>query len=172
MIHRWLAVLILLVFVLGAGSMWNPVFGQDAMSVQVRSSNVREKASALSKVLGKLAYGSRVSIVGKPGKSWIQVKSQQKTPLAGFMRTSALTKKKLKMKGTGASAAMAKADDVALAGKGFDKEIEDAYRKKNVNLTSAFAFLDKLEDDPKFKVKPEQVVEFVKKGKLKPKEVS
>jgi hypothetical protein len=63
---------------------------------------------------------------------------------------------------TGTPVKQTNSDEVALAGKGFNPEVESAYRAKHPEMD--FAQVDKIEG---FKVEPAALQVFIKEGDLK-----
>ena len=55
-------------------------------------------------------------------------------------------------------------DELALAGKGFSKQVENEFKEKNPNVN--YAWIDRME---KFVVSETQIKRFLKEGKLSPK---
>ena len=132
-------------------------FGASPMSVQVKTGQLRAQASFLGQVTGTLNYGARVDVIQQTGE-WMQVRTADgKT---GWMHQSALSKKKIVMAAgqrdtqTGASG-----DELALAGKGFNSDVEADFKAKNKNVD--FTWVDWME---KIKVTPEQSAEFLREG--------
>jgi hypothetical protein len=103
------------------------------MSVQLQSAAVREKASPFGPVTGNLSYGDRVLILESSG-SWRQVKKAPGGELTGWIHVSALTEKHILLKPSGDAAVRATSDEVAIAGKGFTKEVESQYKSENPKL--------------------------------------
>ena len=140
-----------------------PQAGQAAkvLNVQVQKGEVRASASPLGSVVGTAAYGDSLDVLEEKG-AWIKVSKPDGT-LTGWMHTSALTKQKIKLQAGEKSAdTAASSGEQALAGKGFSKEVESAFKDKN--KTISFAWVDKME---KFKVSTQQVLVFLKEGHLK-----
>ena len=129
------------------------------MSVQVRDGQLRNRASFLGAVTGTVAYGDRVT-VNQTQAGWCEVTIAGKT---GWIHESALTPKRVVLaSGTGAARAQSVgSEEVALAGKGFSKEIEAEYKKQNQNVD--YAWVDWM---GKQKVPNEQLVQFLKQGEL------
>ena len=91
------------------------------MSVQVRDGQLRNRGSFLGTVVGTVAYGDRVT-VNQTQAGWCEVSIAGKT---GWIHESALTPKKVVLaSGTADARAGASGEEVALAGKGFSKEVE------------------------------------------------
>ena len=132
------------------------------VSIQVRQSQVRSKPSYLSKVVGKLSYGDSPADLGRKGE-WLKVKS--KKGLTGWVHASAVTDKKIILS-SGKTKADLKASDeeLILAGKGFNKEVEGKYRSQNPK--AAFDRVDRAERE--HNLDSSQVSAFLKIGRLEP----
>ena len=129
------------------------------MSVQVRDGQLRNRASFLGAVTGTVAYGDRVT-VNQTQAGWCEVSIAGKT---GWIHESALTPKRVVL-ASGAGDARVQSvgsEEVALAGKGFSKEIEAEYKKQNQNVD--YTWVDWM---GKQKVPNEQLVQFLKQGEL------
>lgn len=130
------------------------------MSVQVKDAQVRAKPSFLGAVTGSLAYGDRVEAGAKQG-DWYPVTTADGKQ--GWLHNSALSQKRIVMQaGNGGANAGATGEEVALAGKGFNADVEKQYRSQNQSLN--FAAVDRLEA---VRVAPRVMQEFVQKGELK-----
>ena len=128
------------------------------MSVQVRDGQLRNRGSFLGTVVGTVAYGDRVT-VNQTQAGWCEVTIAGKT---GWIHESALTPKKVVLaSGTADARAGASGEEVALAGKGFSKEVEAEYKKQNKDID--YAWVDWM---GKQKVSGEQLVQFLKQGEL------
>ena len=129
------------------------------MSVQVRDGQLRNRASFLGTVVGTVAYGDRVT-VNQTQAGWCEVSIAGKT---GWIHESALTPKKVVLASGGADARVQSvgSEEVALAGKGFSKEVESEYKKQNPQLD--FTWVDWMGRQT---VPSEQLVEFLKQGDL------
>lgn len=131
------------------------------MTVQVKAAPVRETPSFLGKPLGTLNYGDSVVVTEKPG-DWLKVKVENPA-LVGWMHKSALTTKKIAVtSGKGDAGVKASSEELAMAGRGFDSEIEKEYRSKHADLASAYALVDKVEKTAA--VTPERVSAFLSEG--------
>ena len=133
--------------------------GQSAvMSVQVREGTVRNTPTFLGKVLTKLDYGQKVNILEEKSP-WakISVTDQEQE---GWMHTCALTTKEIKLKpGVSDVETGATVNEVALAGKGFDKVAEKKYQEDNPTVD--FSWVNKMEC---FKVSQPQIQAFLTDG--------
>lgn len=111
------------------------------MSVQVREGQVRQAPAFLSPVTTTLAYGDRVSLLGT-SDVWTHISAP--TGAQGWMHTSALTTKEVVLEATAADVqAAASGKEIALAGKGFNKQVEDEYRAENQDLD--YTLVDEME---------------------------
>jgi uncharacterized protein YraI len=127
------------------------------MSVTVKEAQARASASFLSPVVGTLAYGDRVDVLAEQGP-WVRVALPSGG--AGWLHSSALDRKRIVLQAGGSVQQPASSGDVALAGKGFNKEIEDRYRKET---DLDYSGVDRMEQ---FTVTPEQIAAFVRSGGL------
>jgi SH3 domain-containing protein len=136
--------------------------GEKMMSVQVRDGQVRAMPSFLGKLVGTVTYGDRVAVIEEKG-AWSRIKLQEGA-LEGWMHTSALSEKKIVLK-AGASDVeqAASTEEIALAGKGFNEEVEEEYKAKNPQLD--FTWIDRMET---FAVSQKQMKKFLKNGDLSP----
>lgn len=127
------------------------------MSVQVRKADIRDTPSFLGKVVTSVAYGDKVTVQTHNG-AWVQVSTPAQS---GWIHESALTKKNVVMK-TGAGAqTTASSGEMALAGKGFNSDVEAQFKNNHKDID--FTWVDKME---KIKIPPSEIREFVKDGNL------
>lgn len=135
---------------------------QKMMSVQVKKGEIRSTPSFLGRIVVRLSYGDRVYFRNEKG-SWIQVGLSDNST-EGWIHTSALTHKKIVFKaGTEDVQTSASSDELALAGKGFNKQVENEFRNKNPNLD--FSWINRMEG---FAVSQKQMEQFLKAGELSP----
>jgi hypothetical protein len=129
------------------------------MSVNVKETQVRATPSYLGKALGTLVYGDRVQ-AAESQKGWVKVTVPGKA-LSGWINESALTAKKVEL-GSGSEAAsqQASSGEVALAGKGFNAQIEAETRK---DVSYDYDTVDRLQ---RTVVEPEAAEAFLKAGGL------
>lgn len=122
------------------------------MYVNVKSAALKQGTGFFSRKLATLSYGQSVSVIGEKGK-WSQVQVAGKS---GFVSSSSLTKRKIASN----SKFSASTDELALAGKGFNAEVESEYKKSgNVN----YAAVDQME---KTEVSDDVLLDFINSGKL------
>jgi uncharacterized protein YgiM (DUF1202 family) len=131
--------------------------GAKKMSVNVKETQVRATPSYLGKILGTLAYGDQVA-AAETQKGWVKVSAKG---LSGWVNESALTAKKVVLKsGQGNAEQGASSGEVALAGKGFNSQIEGENRK---DASFDYATVDRME---KIAVEPEKTSAFLAAGSL------
>jgi len=93
------------------------------LSVQVRKAKVRAKPSQLGKVVATVPYGTEVQ-AGTLQRGWYPVTT--KDGKKGWLHKSALSTKRIAMRsGTTDAATGVSSDEVALAGKGFNEQVEN-----------------------------------------------
>ncbi len=130
--------------------------GAEIMSVQVRSGQLRDKPSFLGKIGAPVSYGDRLTVMETRG-AWVRV---QGAGTSGWIHSSALTTRKLELKsGSDDLNAGASAGELALAGKGFNDEVETKYRADHPEAD--FTWIDKMES---VTISPEQAIEFLQAG--------
>lgn len=91
--------------------------------VTLDPASLKESASSFSKDIGTVEYAAKVRVLEEK-KSWSRIELFDDRSVTGWIPSSALSSKKIKAKGTGATA---DADEIALAGKGFTSTIEAVY---------------------------------------------
>jgi uncharacterized protein YgiM (DUF1202 family) len=133
----------------------------ESMSVQVKSGSIRTSPSFLAKIVAQVQYGDRVAVLSQ-SNGWAEVKIAS-SGLQGWIHASALTTEKIELRaGEGNVAQSASSDELALAGKGFNAQVEKEYKAKNPKVS--FAWVDKME---KMTVSDETIREFIQIGGLK-----
>ncbi|MBO4638779.1 MAG: SH3 domain-containing protein [Treponema sp.] len=106
-----------------------PVFSASKTKTQyvaIDPAPLKAKPAASSKKIGSIEYASAVLVL-KEEKSWVYVQLVGDKSVEGWLPASALTSKKIKDK---ANATSANADEIALAGKGFNSTIEAVYAEQ------------------------------------------
>ncbi len=130
------------------------------MSVQVRDGQLRATPSFLGAVVGSVNYGDQVDAQQQQG-DWMEVSYKGQK---GWIHSSALTSKYISI-GSGGKDAQLKASgkEVALAGKGFNADVESQYRKGHQNVN--YAAVDQMEQ---VRISPQEMVAFLENGGIKP----
>lgn len=129
------------------------------MHVELRDVSVKSAPNYMASSVGKLLYGAEINVTGEDG-GWYQIDSP-----SGWVPKSAVTKHKValnpdqKMAGKNVSH-----DEVALAGKGFNPQVEAQYKRENKDLAAAYLIVDKVET---IDVNDAELKQFANTGKLK-----
>jgi hypothetical protein len=108
----------------------------EEMSVQVKTGELRATPSFLGKIVGRVAYGDRVGVL----ESRIVLKA-----------------------GSADVQQAASGDELALAGKGFNEQVEESFKAKNPKVD--FAWIDKMET---FVASDDQMRLFLEQGQVEP----
>jgi len=135
------------------------------MVVQIKNCVVRSGPSFLSDPAGTLKYSDTVNVIAEDG-AWRKV-SQAGTSLSGWIHVTAVAPPKAAFKsGTAQAGTRVSSGEVALAGRGFDAEVESKLRqgKKDLNYSA----VDRIESSGR--TKPHELAAFARKGRLLPKE--
>lgn len=129
-----------------------------AMSVQVKNCKIRATPSQLGKVIATVEYGAIVQ-ADAPKNGWYPVTTSDGKK--GWLHESALSKKSIAMKAGASDAATGvSSDEVALAGKGFNEQVE-ARLKADGALD--YTWVDRMIT---FKVNEQQIMKFRTEGNL------
>ena len=126
------------------------------MYVRLESAQLKAKPASSSKKVGTAEYAAAVNVL-KTENTWSYVQLADDTSVEGWLPTSALTSKKIKDKD---SAASANADEIALAGKGFNSTIEAVYAEEFEVNFDIVEYIETLGTDP------EDAVVFARAGNL------
>lgn len=135
------------------------VFAQkkgDVMYVAVKSLNVKSSKGTFASTTGTLSYGTQIKVQSVSG-SKVEVTAGT---LTGWVDVSSLTSKRITASVASTSAS---AKEIALAGKGFNEEIEGTYRTENANLEQAYAAIGAVES---VAVGNDALKQFIVDGKL------
>lgn len=123
--------------------------------VNVKSAAVKSGTGFFAKSTGTVSYGdSLIVLQGNDKKTQVKTSSN----LTGWVANGSLTSKKIMMAGSGNTASKS---ELALAGKGFSAEAENAFKASDSKLN--YAAVDAIE---KISVSEAEVLLFAKEGKL------
>jgi len=125
------------------------------MYVAAKTIELKSSTGFFASAKGTLAYGATVTILQINGK-WAEVRSATNSSLSGWTATANLSAKRIV---SGATSG-ASASEVALAGKGFNQEIENAYKAKG---KLNYADVDRTEAQ---KVSKKDLQDFIVAGHL------
>lgn len=130
----------------------------ETMNVQIKAAALKSTPSFLGKTLQSLHYGESVTSIQKNGE-WVEVKATSKK---GWLHSSALTTKEIVLSDLSDNAPQnVSSNEVIMAGKGFNAQVESQYRDKNPKLH--FDLVDAME---KYQISSDTQQQFVKNGKL------
>jgi len=147
----WLVVMLSLVLVLPAAA--------ETLSVAVKAGALRTTPQIFAPIVATLAYAERVDVLERKG-AWVRVRAGSKG--AGWLHASALSSKKLALKaGQGTVRSTASEDELTLAGKGFNAQVEKEFRQRNRTLD--FSAIDRMEG---LTAAPAEVQRFLREGQL------
>ncbi len=131
----------------------------ETLVVKVQSTYVRKDPKFYSSPVATLTAGESVTQLSSQD-GWFQVRTSQ--GVEGWIHSSAVQAGKLKVASMDRSLqTAATADEVALAGKGFNRQVEDEYKSRNKDLN--FADVDRM---LKIKVSPDELRRFLVDGRL------
>ena len=139
-----------------------PADEQKSLSVQVKQGAVRTTPSFLAQIIAYLAYGDQVTVTGEQN-SWSRIALPGAYP-EGWIHSSALSAKKIVLKSGASDVEQAASDDeLTLAGRGFNREVEQEFRSENPDVD--FTWIDRMEA---MNVSQDQIQNFIKAGGLRP----
>ena len=135
---------------------------QNKMSVQVKEGAVRSSPSFLAKIIAKLDYGDQV-VVKEEKSAWSKIELTG-VYSQGWIHSSALSIKKIIVNPGDADVDQAASDDeLTLAGRGFNQEVEQKFKSQNPDVD--FTWIDRME---KMVVSQDQIQNFIQSGGLNP----
>jgi SH3-like domain-containing protein len=129
------------------------------LNVAVKESPQRATATPFGRVLANLRYGTQVEVLERQG-AWVRVKAAGAG--SGWVHASALSEKRLALQsGKGAVKSGASAEELTLAGKGFNAQVEGEYRQRNRDLN--YQWVERMESTV---IPTEDLQRFVREGRL------
>ena len=132
------------------------------MSVQVKSSALRSSPSFLASVVASVAFGEQVRCLQQTSDGWAEVVTAGGK--RGYIHTSALGGKQVEFSSGGSTSGTgASGKELALAGKGFNQNVEDQFSASHGSLD--YATVDRMEQ---IKISSREIQDFVKAGGLRP----
>ena len=131
----------------------------ETLIVKVQTTYVRKEPKFYSSPVATLRAGESITQLSAQA-GWFKVRMSN--GLEGWIHSSAVQTGKLKVAAMDKSLkTSATADEVALAGKGFNKQVEDEYKSRNKGLN--FSEVDRM---LKIKVSPSELRRFLMDGRL------
>lgn len=129
----------------------------ETVRVATKESAIREDCRFLAPIKSRVQYADELEVTAKEG-DWFKVKFRG---IKGCIHKNAVTDKAVSLSGVSSQGHAASKDEVALAGKGFNPEVEKAYRSKHPELD--FNAVNSIEE---YKVSDESLKLFIKAGSL------
>ena len=150
---RLIITLSLVLFISGLAAAQVSVGG--TLYVATKTVALKSSTGFFARTNATLNYGDRVTVLQVNGK-WVEVRSVRSPSLSGWTASSNMTAKQV----VAGSTTTATASEVALAGKGFNQEVEDSYKKsKDLN----YADVDRTEA---ISVNEAELFRFIEEGRL------
>jgi hypothetical protein len=132
----------------------------ETLIIKVQTTNLRKNPKFYAPVIQALKAGEKIEKISSQPDGWIQVKTSGGT--VGWIHSSAVAVQKFDLLAMDKSMkTQASASEVALAGKGFNKQVEESYRAKHADVS--FVWVDRM---LLIKITASRVEEFMRKGKL------
>jgi uncharacterized protein YraI len=145
--------------VLGVVLFVTALIGAETFIVKVRTTSMRSGPKFFASTMLALKAGDGLLLVKRDG-DWLQVKTSGGA--VGWIHQSAVEPKKFDILAWGKTTkSQATASEVAMAAKGFNKQVEDSYKSKNKDIS--FVWVDKM---GQMTVSRAQMEAFLKAGKL------
>ncbi len=130
----------------------------ETVTVITKQSAIRESCRFFSPVKATVHYNDVLEIISKEGE-WYKVKFEA---VQGCIHKSSIEKKSISLSNlVGSEKQSTSGDEVALAGKGFNPQVEAAYQKENPSLN--FRAVDRVES---YDTSESKLIQFIQSGKL------
>jgi hypothetical protein len=110
--------------VLTSGALFAQIKSGSPAWISAKKADIKSSTGFFASNRGSLELGAEVSVLSINGK-WAEVRSATNTSLSGWTTASNLSARRIVASGTSASAS-----EVALAAKGFNQDVENAYKTK------------------------------------------
>lgn len=130
----------------------------ESIYIQQKQTLLKETPSFLAKTVATCKYGDEVKVIEEKEK-WKKVSFKTKK---GWIFASAAVENLNYSSGASNAPSSVSSNEVMLAGKGFNKQVESTYREQNPKMR--FDLVDAME---KQSINPKSQVSFVQAGQLK-----
>jgi len=136
-------------------------------NIIVKQGALRSQPSFIGQMLTNLSYGESVEI-SQEANGWAKIRVI-KTGQTGWVHLSALSKDAMTLKSVFSNSGnstlnhSATTDELALAGKGFNKQVENQYKSRNPNID--FSWIDKMEH---LTISDIEIQRFLQEGQIYP----
>jgi replication initiation and membrane attachment protein DnaB len=130
----------------------------ETVTVITKQNAIRESCKFFSPVKATVHYNDVLDVISQSGE-WYQVSFKG---TQGCIHKSAVEKKSISLsKISGSESQSTSGDEVALAGKGFNPQVESAYKRANPGLN--FQAVNTIEN---YRVSENKLINFIQGGKL------
>jgi len=144
---------------IGVAILFVAVLLAENLIVKVQTTSVRKEPKFYSPAVATLVAGETITQISAQA-GWFKVKTSK--GVEGWIHSSAVQSKSFTLAAIDKSLkTQATAEEVALAGKGFNKQVEEEYKSRNKELS--FAEVDRM---LRIIVKTEELRKFLENGKL------
>ena len=149
-------IILLIIGLAAAGFAAAQVSKGGTLYVAVKTQSLKSSTGFFASNRGTLNYGDRVTVLQVSGK-FVEVRSAVNSSLTGWAPSANLSAKQI----VSGNVAALSARETALAGKGFNQEVEDSYKKQGNNLN--YADVDRVEA---VTVSEANIRQFMEEGRL------
>ena len=148
-------IFVLLAFVLlASGALFAQIRAGSQAWISSRTADLKSSTWFFAANRGSLAMADEVAVLQVSG-NWAEVRSSANSALGGWTQMSNLSARRILPSGTSVSAS-----EIALAGKGFNQEVEDSYKTQgNLNF-------DDVDRTEAIIVSRDELYTFVTEGRL------
>ncbi len=129
----------------------------ETVQVTTRENAVRNECRFFAPVKLKVVLGDRLDVSGRKG-DWYLVSARG---VSGCIHKSAVESRNFSSSGRGAATGAASTDEVSLAGKGFNPQVEAGYRASGKDLN-----YDAVDEIGRLTVSEKSLESFIKQGGL------
>ena len=139
---------------LTSGTLFAQIRSGTSAWISAKSAALKSSTWFFAGTNGTLNLGDRVSVLQVNG-NWAEVRSAANSSLSGWTSVSNLSPRQIVATGTGASAS-----EIAMAGKGFNQEIEDSYKG-----SGGYNYAD-VDNTEAIMISQDDLYNFVSEGRL------
>lgn len=129
----------------------------ETITVITKENAIRESPRFFSPVKAYVKYGDILNIVSKE-KDWYKVKFRS---IVGYIHKTAVEERTISNYGTYTPTTTPSEGEITLAGKGFNPQVEKAYRGKYPQMR--YELVDRIE---KYDISEKELISFIKAGGL------
>ena len=146
--------ILLALLLLISGALFAQIKSGTSAWVSAKSADIRTSTGVFASSRGTLQMGAEVAVLQVNG-NWAEVRSTTNASLSGWTAVSNLSARRIVASGSSATAS-----EIALAGKGFNQEVENSYKTAG---SLNYADVDRTEANV---VSMDDLYKFVTEGRL------